>query len=78
MCVSLTPDDNYIGGEHFGGVLEYDQRKKRFLLQAGNSGYRIYEIMDYGLSGVNSLTLTPEQLEAAAKLNPLAVKKGQR
>jgi len=58
-----------IGGEAFGGVFDYDRVNKRYLLQAGNSGYRIYQIngLDRVVRSEGKVKVTAEMLAASAR-----------
>ncbi len=57
-----------IGGEPFGGVMEYDSSRNEVLLQAGNGGYRVYRIR--GLDAIHRASRTfdvsAEQIRFAA------------
>ncbi len=58
-----------IGGEAFGGVFEYDRKNKRYVLQAGCSGYRIYHLngLDQVVRGEGEVKVTPAMLASAAR-----------
>lgn len=58
-----------IGGEAFGGVFEYDRKSKRYVLQAGSSGYRIYHLngLDKVVRSEGEVKVTPEMLASAAR-----------
>jgi len=58
-----------IGGEAFGGFFGYDPINKRYVLQAGSSGYRIYHLkgLDRVVRSEGILKVTPEMLAAAAR-----------
>jgi len=58
-----------IGGEAFGGSFEYDRKNKRYILQAGCSGYRIYQLsgLDRVVRGEGEVRVTPEMLASAAR-----------
>lgn len=57
-----------IGGEAFGGCFDYDTVNKRYILQVGTSGYRIYVLkgLDTLTYSTGSFTVTREQIETAA------------
>ena len=46
--VSAREDETYLGGEPFGGTFAYDRRNRRYILQAGFGGMRMYEIEGLG------------------------------
>jgi hypothetical protein len=71
--VSELNGPGLIGGEPFGGGFNYDKKNKRFLLQGGNSGFRIYEIGGFERMkrSETRLTVSAKQLVAAAELNPV-------
>jgi hypothetical protein len=58
-----------IGGEAFGGNFEYDRAGKRYVLQAGSSGYRLYTLkgLDQVVRSAGEIAVTPEMLAAAAR-----------
>ncbi len=58
-----------IGGEAFGGFFGYDRINRRYLLQAGSSGYRIYHLqgLDQVVRSSGRLELTPAMLAAAER-----------
>lgn len=58
-----------IGGEPFGGSFEYDNVNKRYVLQSGTSGYRIYflEGFDTVKRSAGRFRVTTEQIAAAAR-----------
>ena len=58
-----------IGGEAFGGSFGYDAANKRYLLQAGNSGYRIYQVrgLDRVVRRSGTVTVTAGMLAAAQR-----------
>ncbi len=64
-----------IGGEPFGGMFQFDRKNKRYLLQGGNSGYRIYRIenLDKLHRSEWMITLDAPAIEAATRLNPVEV-----
>ena len=65
-----------IGGEAFGGNFEYDRKNKKYVLQAGCSGYRIYQLngLDRVVRGEGKLTVTSEMLASAARRNQEAAR----
>ena len=60
-----------IGGEAFGGSFGYDSINKRYVLQVGTSGYRIYHLrgLDQTVRSAGTVKVTPEMLAAAARRN---------
>lgn len=58
-----------IGGEAFGGNFEYDRKHRRYLLNAGSSGYRIYALsgLDKVTRSRGRFTVTDAMLQAAAR-----------
>ena len=58
-----------IGGEAFGGSFEYDRLNKRYVLQAGCSGYRIYHLngLDQVARGEGEVKVTREMLASASR-----------
>ena len=60
-----------IGGEAFGGSFGYDPKNKRYVLQVGTSGYRIYHLrgLDKVVRGAGTVEVTPEMLVAASRRN---------
>ena len=60
-----------IGGEAFGGSFDYDRKNRRYVLQAGCSGYRIYHVngLDKVVRSEGEIKVTPEMLASAARRN---------
>ena len=60
-----------IGGEAFGGSFGYDEVNRRYVLQAGSSGYRIYHLngLDQVVRGEGEIEVTPAMLASAARRN---------
>jgi DNA-binding beta-propeller fold protein YncE len=58
-----------IGGEAFGGSFGYDRVNKRYVLQAGSSGYRIYHLkgLDRVQRNEGTVKVTPEMLASAVR-----------
>ena len=58
-----------IGGEAFGGSFEYDQKNKRYVLQAGCSGYRMYQLngLDCMSRSEGEVNVSAEMLASAAR-----------
>lgn len=65
-----------IGGEAFGGFFGYDPQHKRYVLQAGNSGYRIYHLrgLDQVVRSEGTVEVTPDMLAAAARRGQAAAR----
>lgn len=57
-----------VGGEAFGGCFDYDTVNKRYILQVGTSGYRIYTLkgLDTLTRSAGSFRVTREQIQTAA------------
>lgn len=58
-----------IGGEAFGGSFGYDRTNKRYVLQAGCSGYRIYHLngLDSVVRSEGEIKVTSAMLASAAR-----------
>ena len=65
-----------IGGEAFGGSFDYDSKNRRYVLQAGCSGYRIYQLngLDRVVRSEGTVKVTPEMLASAAHRNQEAAR----
>ncbi len=67
-----------IGGEAFGGSFGYDRINKRYVLQAGCSGYRIYHLngLDKVVRNEGKITVTSGMLASAARRTQAAAREG--
>ncbi len=67
-----------IGGEAFGGSFGYDRVNRRYVLQAGCSGYRIYHLsgLDQVTRSEGEIKVTPEMLASAARRTQAAAREG--
>ncbi len=67
--VYSSMDFNNLHGEPFGGSFQYDRKARKYRLQAGHGGYRLYDLS--GLETVKrfagEVTVTRPQLESAAR-----------
>ena len=63
-----------IGGEAFGGSFGYDRVNKRYVLQAGCSGYRLYHLsgLDRVKRSEGTFKVSPEMAAAAARRSQAA------
>ncbi len=72
--VYSSQDFNNNAGEPFGGTFQYDRNRKKYMLQVGHGGYRLYDVR--GFESIKrfagEITVTREQIECALRRNPSA------